>query len=127
MRSTTAQITTLSLNGKNVSVHLTAAAVRELDLRTSPLVVELELYFSCLVKKAVRFPEQPCGGGAMATADKLHVYFRPVVSTACTIDEAQRLGRQPETEIDSPALRRIAPRQVFLDHAAGQWRGSYVI
>ncbi|MCK9199885.1 MAG: hypothetical protein M0P59_06265 [Gallionella sp.] len=48
---------TVQINGRQVSVEWTKSAARELAQRAQPLVVELELYFSCLVKKFVHFHE----------------------------------------------------------------------
>lgn len=116
---------TITINGRDVLVEWTAAAARELARRETPLIVELELYFSCLIKKFVHFREDSRGRVTVAASDKLHLYFRPVTSTACTWDVAERLGRQPEKDIDSAALRRVAPRHVHIDHVAGKWAGSY--
>lgn len=113
------------LNGKPVAVEWTAAAARALAGREAPLYVELELYFSCLVKKFVHFRDDCRGYATVAANDKLHLYFRPVTSTACTWEVAERLGRQPERPIDSVALRHVAPRHVRIDHVAGKWVGSY--
>jgi hypothetical protein len=117
--------TTVLINGKNVLVEWTSAAARALELREAPLFVEMELYFSCLVKKFVHFREDARGRPAVAAADKLFIYFRPVTSTACTFAVADQLGRQPEIEIDSANLRRVAPKRVSIDHVNGAWRGSY--
>lgn len=117
--------TTISINGKPVIVEWTAAAARELERRTAPLIVELELYFSCLVKKFVHFREDSRGKSTVSANAKLHLYFRPVTSTACSFDVAERLGRQPEIDIDSKAVRRIAPKRVHIDHAKGAWQGSF--
>ncbi len=46
---------TVSINNHEVLVEWTPAAGRELARRSTPLIVELELYFSCLVKKFVHF------------------------------------------------------------------------
>ncbi len=117
---------TVTINGKPVQVEWTAAAARALAAREAPLFVELELYFSCLVKKFVHFRDDSRGKPTVAVGDKLLLYFRPVTSTACTWDVAERLGRQPEMDIDSAALRHVAPKRVFIDHVEGQWRGSYI-
>ena len=61
----------------------------------------------------------------MPVTNELLLYFRPVISTACTFEVADQLGRQPETEIVSQSLSRVAPKRVFIDHVKGQWRGSY--
>ena len=118
-------IHTITMNGRAVRVELTPAAKHALAQRAEPLYVELELYFSCLVKKFVHFRDDARGKPAVAVDDKLFLYFRPVTSTACTWDVAERLGRQPEMDIDSAALHHVAPKNVFIDHADGQWRGSY--
>ena len=113
------------INGRNVSVEWTAAAARELARRARPLVVELELYFSCLVKKFVHFREESGERETVAASDKLHLYFRPVTSTACSLEVAERLGRQPEMELHSAAVGKIAPKIVSIDYARGAWQGHY--
>lgn len=116
---------TIRINDRPVLVEWTPAAARALSERTAPLFVELELYFSCLVKKFVHFREDARGRPTVAAGDKLQLYFRPVTSTACTFEVAERLGRQPEMEIDSTALQHVAPKRVLIDHVAGVWRGSF--
>lgn len=113
------------INGRNVAVEWTRSAASELARRPRPLVVELELYFSCLVKKFVHFREQAGGRQTVAASDKLLLYFRPVTSTACSFEVAERLGRQPETELHGKAVGRIAPKRVSIDYARGSWQGRY--
>jgi len=119
------QRATVNINNHEVLVEWTPAAARELARRTAPLIVELELYFSCLVKKFVHFRDDSRGMPTVAAGDMLQLYFRPVTSTACSLETAARLGRQPEMDIDTPATRRIAPKRVSLDHVGGAWRGSF--
>jgi hypothetical protein len=104
--------TTVAINGK-------------LAERSRPLVVELELYFSCLVKKFVHFHDEAPPRATVRVADNLHLYFRVVTSTACTMDLAERLGRQPETELDTAVARKLAPRRVRLDAVKGDWRAEF--
>lgn len=113
------------INGREVRIEWTPAAARELAKRTTPLYVELELYFSCLVKKFVHFRDDSRGRATVAVGNGLHLYFRPVTSTACTFAVAERLGRQPEMEIESKALSHVAPKRVFIDHVGGAWRGGF--
>jgi len=118
---------TVQINGRIVSVEWSNAAARELAKRAKPLVVELELYFSCLVKKFVHFHEAAPQRDTVAVNDKLALFFRPVTSTACSFEVADRLGRQPEIEIDTPNVRRIAPKRVRIDFVRGRWQGNYWI
>ncbi len=115
----------VSLNGRTVAVEISTAARAALAQRSAPLYVELELYFSCLVKKFVHFRDDARGRATVAVDDKLLLYFRPVTSTACTFEVAERLGRQPEMDIDCEALHHVAPKRVRIDFTDGKWKGSY--
>lgn len=120
---------TVKINGRDVQVEWTRTAGAELAQRQQPLVVEVELYFSCLVKKFVHFHEASDvdtarGHELVAVTPLLSVFFRPVMSAACSMDDAARLGRQPETEIDSNAVRKMAPKRIHIDHRKRAWSGE---
>ena len=117
--------TTVSINGKPVVVEWTPSAAQALKVRERPLVLELELYFSCLVKKAVHVRDRSAPAPLAWVNDRLAVYFRVVTSTPCSMDEAERLGRQPEAEVATPASRRLAPRALSIDFRDGAWIGDY--
>lgn len=113
------------MNGREVLVEWTPAAAQALARRETPLTVELELYFSCLVKKFVHFHDTAPDRATVAAHPMLQLYFHSVTSTACSMDKAETLGRQPEIEIDTEAVRKIAPKKVSIDHVRGAWLGSY--
>lgn len=117
--------TDVQVNGKTVKVEWSAAAQAALERRAQPLTMELELYFSCLVKKFVHFHEERPGRETIAVGDRLRLYFRAVTSTACSMDVAERLGRQPEIELDGDISRKLAPRRIWLDHRRGTWTGEF--
>jgi len=119
------EIRQVTLNGRTVQVEISSAAMQALALRSAPLYVELELYFSCLVKKFVHFREDARRKETVSITDKLLLYFRPVTSTACTFEVAEKLGRQPEMDIDCEALHHVAPKRVRIDFSNGKWNGSY--
>ncbi len=113
------------INGHPVDVRWSAAAERALNERSEPLLLELELYFSCLVKKAVHVRGDAGAHRLAWVDDRLALYFRVVTSTACSLESARRLGRQPETEIDNAVVRRFSPRSVSIDYRDGRWVGEY--
>jgi hypothetical protein len=55
----------VSLNGRMVDVEISPSAMQVLVLRATPLYVELELYFSSLVKKFAHFREDSRGSKGM--------------------------------------------------------------
>ncbi|MBE0615970.1 MAG: hypothetical protein IH604_20055 [Burkholderiales bacterium] len=113
------------INGRNVAIEWTKAAQSELSRRDNPLIVELELYFSCLVKKFVHFREDAGDRETVAANERLLLYYRPVTSTACSFAVAERLGRQPEMELHTRAVGRISPKKVSLDFTRGRWKGDF--
>lgn len=115
----------VSINGRDVLVEWTDEAALALAERKTPLIVELELYFSCLVKKFVHFRDAAPDRDTVAAYDKLQLYFRAVTSTACSMEKAEALGRQPEEELHTDAIRKMAPKKVSIDYVKGAWRGSY--
>lgn len=113
------------VNGRPVDVEWSAGAQAALERREFALTVELELYFSCLVKKFVHFHELAPALESIAVTERLRVAFRPVTSTACSMDMAERLGRQPELDLDGPIAGKLAPKRVWIDHRRGRWQGEY--
>ena len=81
----------IELLGKPVDVTLTEKARNALSRRTKPLTVEMELYFSCLIRKQVRFSDANNGTNEKASLearlnDRMRIRFRPVMTMACGKD-----------------------------------------
>ena len=72
----------VDLHGKSLDLSWTTRAERELLARDAPLLIELQLYFSCVVKKRVLFDPLPEIDGVRVN-DRLYVGFSAVSSAAC--------------------------------------------
>ena len=112
------------INDRPVLVEWTRRAQRELELRMHPLYVEMELYFSCMVKQFIHFRDEPRNRAPIYVNKNFAVYFRPVTSTACSMEIAADLGRQPETELHNEAALRMVPKRLFIDFKNSQWVGK---
>ncbi len=109
---------------KAPELRLTAAASHELRLRQQGLLVELELLFSCLVRKRVLFPDQAARGYALdSTNPKLVLHFHPIVSHQCRLDELR--GEQPKDDLPLAKPDAFVPRWVSLDYREGRWSGDF--
>ena len=113
------------INDKPIRVEWTPRAQREMDRRTHPLYVEMELYFSCMVKKYIHFLERPRNEASVYLNEKFAVYFRPVTSTECSMDLAADLGRQPEIELHNETVARMLPKRIYVDFKNRRWIGEY--
>lgn len=109
------------LEGREVHIHLTRAAQQALQARTAPLVAEMELYFSCLIRKRVLFKED--GASATPVSEKLSLRFRPVAGQRCDLHALE--GEQPLE--DFPIVRRapFVPHWLRLDYRKGAWVGEF--
>lgn len=114
---------TALLDERPVEVLWTARAARALQHRDRPLVVELQLYFSCVVKKRVLFHDStPLD--TTPISDKLRLTFRAIASAAC--DPLEFATSYPLGEVlSNPATARMIPRRVELDFRRGGWEGEF--
>ncbi len=113
------------LQGHQLSLSATSRAARALARRKQPLLVEMQLYFSCLVKKKVIFHEDGEHGG-QAVGDQLSVEFRTVDALTC--DPVAFAANYPERrQLTSVAATKMHPSRLYLDLRHGQWEGSFDI
>jgi hypothetical protein len=121
------EVDTIQLLGKPVSFSMTRKASKQLKLREQPLWVELELYFSCLVRKQVRFFDQPPEHGnimdPVAVLPNLNLSFRPVVTEHCSVAEVEDKPDLNTMPVSNPS--QMVPKWLKLDFRQGQWCGEF--
>lgn len=109
--------------GRVVRVTMSAAARRELSRRETPLVAEMELYFSCLIRKAVRFDGDARGAQAVPAGEYLRVAFRPVMSQGCAVDPESTGPALADMPLANP--QAFVPKWLDLDYRGGRWSGDF--
>ena len=114
---------TIQIAGKPITVTISNAAQKALTQRQSPLVTEMELYFSCLIRLKVRFRERNDTAQLVEASPGLWVAFRPVMTQSCGIDYE---GDEPPLT-DFPIQRSDAfiPHWLRVDYRRGQWQGTF--
>jgi len=114
---------TVSVRDAEVGVEWTHRAEREMEKRDTPLVVEMQLMFSCVVKKRTIFHES-CDLDTVEVNDKLKVAFRAVEPTSC--DPVEFATNYPvKREFDSTASLKIRPKHLRIDYVNGKWTGEF--
>lgn len=114
---------TARIAGRDVDVRWTTRAERVLQASPQPLVVELQLYFSCVIKKRVVFHRQ-ADFATSRVNDRLEIAFRPVASRACDPREFAMHYPAGKDLSAGPAARMI-PRRVEIDFRGGRWQGQF--
>ena len=110
--------------GKSLQLTISERAQAQLDCRTRPLLLEMELYFSCLVRKRVYVREHTNGEDSAALNDKLSVSFRPVVTQSCAMREVER-DNPPVMDMPIVKPERYFPHWLTLDYRRGKWLAEF--
>ena len=116
---------TIQYAGKPLSVFLTKRAYTALQTRTHPLMVEMQLYFSCVIKKRVLFHDE-LSAGAVAVNPSLYISSRAVQSDRCDPDEFAN-HYPTRQELNSPAAQKMRPSELRLDYEKGEWLAEFQI
>lgn len=111
----------ITLHDKTLEVKLSPAAERALEKRGQPLAAEMELLFSCLLRKRVRFGDARESDTPVNA--RLAVRFRPIMTRRCSVAEG---GASPPSEsfpLDNP--RPYVPNWLRIDYRGGKWVGEF--
>lgn len=115
----------ITLRDKKLKVNWTNRADNALSKQQQPLLAELQLYFSCVVKKRVLFPTDSAVN-AIRVTPKLNIIFRTVQASSCSPEEFA--SEYPVNhEYTSEAANRMCPTQLYIDYINHQWTGSFNI
>ena len=109
--------------GKRLRVDIDSAAIKALEREEGPLYVELELYFSCLIRKRVLISRQVNKEkDYLRLSDRLYVAFSPVMTKACVIDDTL----SPEL-VEFPIQKRDAflPKWVKVRFKKSEFEGEF--
>jgi len=118
----------INLSGKQVLIDVSAGAVRAVTESPVAIAAELELYFSCLVRKQLRFRRLP--GLAPGVVDYvrvipgLYTLFRAVTTAHCPIAAGGVDGPPVET-LPMHQPERFVPDWIRIDYRTGRWVGEF--
>ena len=108
---------------KQLLVKWTDRAEEALVKQAEPLIVEMQLYFSCVVKKRVLFHDQ-VDFKTQRVDDRLQVSFRSIEAARCDPEEFAKnypVGRV----LNSSAAVKMLPSWIGLDYRRGLWEGEF--
>ncbi|MGB9128102.1 MAG: hypothetical protein WCB97_00490 [Thiobacillus sp.] len=111
----------ITLHDKSLEIRLTKAAQKALAVRDTPLVAEMELLFSCLLRKRVYFGDS--AEQSTPVNERLAVCFKPIMTRRCSVAEG---GVSPPSEsfpLENP--RPYVPNWLAIDYRRGKWVGDF--
>ncbi|MCK4952129.1 MAG: hypothetical protein KAS48_09930 [Gammaproteobacteria bacterium] len=108
---------------------MSRAAKKELKALSTPLYVEMELYFSCMVCKVVHFHQNiPEGRGFVPISDRLAVSFNPVAAAACSFNGKAGSSKNSNALLSTSSgqiSEKFMPQWLEIDFSRGEWSGSF--
>jgi hypothetical protein len=115
---------TVQILGRAVEVELSKLAEKNLKDRKHHLCLEMELYFSCMIRKQVNVRAAIDNGMSVFVNDKLEIGFRPVMTKACSVSSCN--GESPPVS-DFPITKaeRYIPHWLKVDFKKGRWTGEF--
>jgi hypothetical protein len=116
---------TIEILGKPVVVEWTASADKKLQGLAEPLLVEMELYFSCLIRKAVRFGRDAQAKSFALAGPRLKVGFRPVMTRVCQVSDVE--GEPPLEDFPITKPEAFVPKRLAIDYSEGKWKGEFFL
>lgn len=122
----------VDMMGKTIVIEISRAARQQLNKRVTPLFIEMELYFSCLLRKQLRVyeianeeqTEKSQGEFFTRLSDDLLISFRPVMTKSCSVSSCE--GEKPplsDFPIEKP--HSYIPKWLSLDFKKGKWCGDF--
>lgn len=118
----------VTMLGKQIQVEISASAKQQLGKRKSPLFIEMELYFSCLIRKQLRVYEQQHDlvddRFSSSVNDYLQISFRPVMTKACSISSCED-GKPPLSDFPIKKPKSYIPKWLRIDYKKGAWCGDF--
>ncbi|MDH5392740.1 MAG: hypothetical protein OEY11_06090 [Gammaproteobacteria bacterium] len=113
----------VTIDNRLVKVTLSKQAEKALAKRDQALFVEMELYFSCLIRKQVLFHETKRQANSVRVIDKLSVSFHPVMTASCQIKDATPEPAKSDFEIQRREC--FVPKWLTIEYKKGNWLGEF--
>jgi len=114
----------VEMQGRSLQPGISRAAKRRFELRTEPLLPEMEHCFSCLIRKRVCINESADRIDAFSPGDYPKVCFRPVVTQACATRNVES-DKPPQLGMSVVARQRCIPHWLILDLRRGKWIAGF--
>lgn len=111
---------------RTMELKISQKAQSHLDKRQAPLYVELELYFSCLIRKRVLVHDEPVADGILIPSNQknLLLQFRPVMTKSCSVQDV--VGDSPDLErFPIKRAERFFPKWVKIDFKKGKFWADF--
>jgi len=116
----------INLSDKTLDISWTNRAELQLQQSQSKLTVEMQLYFSCVVKKRVIFFSYNQDFETTYVNDDMQIAFHTVEASSC--DPVEFAKNYPAKRIlDSENALKMRPKKLEIDFKNKKWVGEFTV
>ena len=113
------------LRNRTVLIRYTKRAKEELEKRHEPLIIEMQIYFSCVVQKRVLFHSH-YEHEKVTINDKLAIALRVIESDVC--NPVVFAEKHPEKrELKTEKAEKMTIKELIFDYQKNGWIGNFRI
>lgn len=113
------------VNGHHFVIKHTKRAEKALQNRTQQLIIEMQIYFSCVVQKRVLFHDI-YEFDKIFVNNKIAIALRVVESDSC--DPIFFADNHPEKrELKTSGAKKMKAKELLFDYKNGSWIGNFKI
>lgn len=128
----------LIFHEKPMDIKLSESGLLQNQALTSPLIIEIQIYFSCLLGKRLAFYTKHEMQGAWQVepdqfssmledskqlTDNIYIRFNTVMTKACSVSDY--VGPPPVTDFTIKNQKPYVPSWLNIDFTDDQWSGEY--
>ncbi len=129
---------TLSFHNKDIDIQLSSAAEKQSKNLPSTLIIEIQIYFSCLLGKRLAFYSDskiantyPLDkqlfseilADSQAVTENINLRFNTVMTKTCSVSD--HAGPPPVTDFKIANQKPYVPGWLSIDYKNGVWSGKY--
>lgn len=116
----------IKLSDNSIDIYWTQRANIKMQSTKETTIAEMQLYFSCVVKKRVIFNPANHDFETTAVGDNLKIAFNAVEAASC--DPVEFAMHYPARRIlDTGNALKMRPRILKIDYKNHQWHGEFSI
>lgn len=129
---------TLAFHSKEIDIQLSSAAKKQCKNLPSTLIIEIQIYFSCLLGKRLAFYSNgeiaqtyPLDNelfseilaDSQTVTDNINLRFNTVMTKSCSVSD--QAGPPPVTDFKIARQKPYVPAWLTIDYKNGAWSGKY--
>ena len=115
----------IAMQGKDITIDCSKSAKQEFSRLNSPVYLQMELLFSCMVtKRVVQVSEKHCSLQVQLN-NSVFLSFRPIRTNVCA-PHGVDIHEHDEVEvIDIEDPERFIPDWLYIDYCKNVWCGEF--